>query len=135
MEDNNSNGAPQDLENHETDKNNHKNDREILSDYEDIGRNHVKHVEVSLSDDDSNNESLGEPSQENHQIDNRCNIGDTSDMQPGTNPFSQETMPRVNHENSSNDSAEGEPECIGAIGSIHHEATLLPVVIWEKIID
>ena len=44
-------------------------------------------------------------------------------------------MPRVNHENSSNDSAEGEPECIGAIGSIHHEATLLPVVIWEKIID
>ena len=55
-------------------------------------------------------------------------------MQPGTNPFSQETMPRVNHENSSNDSAEGEPECIGDIGSIHHEASLLPVEIWEKII-
>ena len=55
-------------------------------------------------------------------------------MQPGTNSFSQEIMPRVNHENSSNDSAEGEPECIGDIGSIHHEATLLPVKIWEKII-
>ena len=55
-------------------------------------------------------------------------------MQPGTNPCIQETTPRVNHENSSNDSAEGEPECIGAIGSIHHKATLLPVEIWEKII-
>ena len=106
----------QDLENHETDK----NDREILSDYEDIGSNHAKHEEVSLSDDNHNNEGLEEPPQENHQIDNRCNIGDTIHMQQATNPFSQETMPRVNSENSSNDSAEDEPECIGEIGSIHH---------------
>ena len=55
-------------------------------------------------------------------------------MLPGTNSFSQEIMPRVNHENSSNDSAEGESECIGDIGSIYHEATLLPIEIWEKII-
>ena len=44
LEDNNSNGAPQDLENHETDK----TDREILSDYGDIGSNHAKHGEVSF---------------------------------------------------------------------------------------
>ena len=131
LEDNNSNDAPQDLENHETDKNN----RGVLSDYGDIGSNHANHGEVSLSDDNNNNAGLEEPSQENHKKDNGCKIGDTCDMQPGTNPFSQETMPRVNHENSSNDSAEGVLECIGDIGSIHHEATLLTVEIWEKITD
>ena len=133
LEDNNSNDSPQDLENHETDKNNHIHDKEILGDYEDTGSNHAKHGEDSLSDDDNNNEGIEEPPHENHQIDNRCNIGDTSDMQSGTNPFSQETMPRVNIENS-NDSSEGEPECTGDIGRIDHEATLLPVEIWEKII-
>ena len=67
LEDNNSNGAPQDLENHETDK----TDREILSDYRDIGSNHAKHGEVSFSDDNNNNEGLEEPPQENHQMEKR----------------------------------------------------------------
>ena len=50
-------------------------------------------------------------------------------------PSAKKLCPELNIKTSSNDSAEGEPECIGDIGSIHHETTLLPVEIWEKIID